>query len=348
MISKAGAGAIIKNSDGYVFLVKTERRGMVRWELPSGIRNEGESIFITLYRRAEKESLSQFTVRIGRAVCMVLNRSIETDHQYFGMFFECKAEVTGIKIEDITVDLPDELRENVIEAAYMDWRQLDPIEIHPQHLEILKKWSNNPDGPLFAVVSDADSERAFYHKKGSVSLCVLDPLSNSYAQSPGGVAPPHLDNETHLKKIFISYSKKDNQHKENLLSQLSGLRDRIVTWNDRDIVPGDNWESRINEELHQANIVLYLVTANSMASDYIQNIELPLIEARCLEKKCTLIPIIVDFCLWKNLDFAKYNALPDNGVPVLDTSHWVNENQAWLNVIRGIERKLSDNFIVPT
>jgi len=85
-------------------------------------------------------------------------------------------------------------------------------------------------------------------------------------------------------------------------------------------------------------VVLYLVSANSMATQYIQNVELPLVEKRCLSNDCVLIPVIVDFCLWEDLDFAKYNALPDKGRPVTDSSFWVNENQAWLKVVQGIKK----------
>jgi internalin A len=123
-----------------------------------------------------------------------------------------------------------------------------------------------------------------------------------------------------------------------LLKHLTGLRDQIITWNDRDILPGEEWDDRIKEELHRADVVLYLVSANSMATQYIQNVELPLIEQRCRNKECVLIPVIIDFCHWEDSDFAKYNALPDKGRPVTDTSFWVNENQAWLKVVQGIKK----------
>jgi len=42
-----------------------------------------------------------------------------------------------------------------------------------------------------------------------------------------------------LQKLFISYSKDDIRHKDSLLKHLTGLRDQIVTWNDRDILPGE-------------------------------------------------------------------------------------------------------------
>lgn len=149
---------------------------------------------------------------------------------------------------------------------------------------------------------------------------------------------PSWSVEQPLKKIFISYSKYDNQHKDTLLKHLAGLRDKIISWNDRDILAGEEWDKRINEELSIADIVLYLVSAHSMTTEYIQHDELPVINARCRKGECVLVPIIVDFCRWQGLDLAKYNALPEKGIPVTDTNHWVNENEAWLKVVEGIEK----------
>ncbi|MFI3217504.1 MAG: COR domain-containing protein [Methylococcales bacterium] len=152
---------------------------------------------------------------------------------------------------------------------------------------------------------------------------------------------PKWSKEENMKKIFISYSKHNHEYKDTLIDHLEGLRNNIVTWHDRDIKAGEEWDERIKDELNKADIVLYLVSHHSMNVDYIKNVELPLIEQRCLAKECKLIPVIVDFCRWQKLDFAKYNALPEKGIPVTDTSHWINENQAWLKVVEGIEQIVS-------
>ena len=141
-------------------------------------------------------------------------------------------------------------------------------------------------------------------------------------------------------RIFISYSKHDNRHKDNLLKQLSGLRDQVITWHDRDILGGEDWDQRIKTVLNEVDVVLYLVTSNSIATEYIQNVELPLIEQRCKEGACILIPVIVDFCVWTELDFAKHNALPEKGVAITDRQ-WKNQNEAWVKVIQGVQRILA-------
>ncbi|MBL7794079.1 MAG: TIR domain-containing protein [Saprospiraceae bacterium] len=141
-------------------------------------------------------------------------------------------------------------------------------------------------------------------------------------------------------KLFISYSKHDQHYKDTLLKHLSGLRNKIVTWHDRDILPGEDWDERIKAALHEADVVLYLVTHNSLATDYIQQVELPLIEERCTAGECILVPVIVDFCLWTELDFANRNALPEKATPVTD-GKWKNENEAWVKVVEGVQRILA-------
>jgi hypothetical protein len=142
-------------------------------------------------------------------------------------------------------------------------------------------------------------------------------------------------------RVFISYSKYDSEYKETLLKHLSGLRGQMIAWHDRDMLPGEEWDARIKSELSRADVVVYLVTHHSLATEYIQNVELPFVEERCREGECVLIPVIVDFCPWENSDFAKYNVLPEKGYPVLDSEHWTTENQAWTRVVEGIKKLLT-------
>jgi Leucine-rich repeat (LRR) protein len=155
---------------------------------------------------------------------------------------------------------------------------------------------------------------------------------------------PNWSKEENMKKIFISYSKSDNEHKETLIKHLAPLRDndKVITWHDLNLKAGEEWDERIKEELNNAEIVLYLVSANSLATAYIQKVELPLIEQRCRAKQCKLVPVIVDFCDWEESWVAKYNALPAKGIPVTNSRHWINENQAWLEVIKGIKLIVSE------
>ncbi|MDX2067494.1 MAG: COR domain-containing protein [Haliscomenobacter sp.] len=146
------------------------------------------------------------------------------------------------------------------------------------------------------------------------------------------------EEESSPRRIFISYSKADQQHKDRLLVHLASLRDKALTWHDQDILPGEDWDESIRDAIAEADVVLYLVSAHSLAAEYIQKVELPLIEER---DDCVLVPVIVDFCNWQEYDFARRNALPGKGVEVVN-KQWTNEDEAWLEVVRGVKRVLGE------
>ncbi|MES9901393.1 MAG: toll/interleukin-1 receptor domain-containing protein [Sedimenticola sp.] len=71
-------------------------------------------------------------------------------------------------------------------------------------------------------------------------------------------------------EVFLSYSHKDLVHKESLETHLSLLRRKkiIGTWSDREIIPGQEWGSQITEKLEIAQVILFLVSSDFIASDY--------------------------------------------------------------------------------
>ena len=136
-------------------------------------------------------------------------------------------------------------------------------------------------------------------------------------------------------KIFYSYSHKDEIFREKLETHLSILRrtNYIEEWHDRRIAPGSNWEEEINENINEADIILLLVSSNFLSSDYCYDSE----TIRALEKhnnnEATVIPIIIQPCLWSISKFSQLQALPKDAKPI---TTWDNEEEAWLDVAEGI------------
>jgi internalin A len=97
-----------------------------------------------------------------------------------------------------------------------------------------------------------------------------------------------------------------------LLSRL-GL---VETWSDRQILPGQLWDHEIRKELAEADIVLLLISANFIASDYSYYQEmLPVLE-RMDSGPQVVIPIILSPVDWSAAPFSKVQALPPNGQPL--------------------------------
>ncbi|MBX2929724.1 MAG: TIR domain-containing protein [Saprospiraceae bacterium] len=152
-----------------------------------------------------------------------------------------------------------------------------------------------------------------------------------------------LEEKTHGKKIdvFISYSHKAKDKKDRLVTHLAQLKrdfPGIELWEDGQILPGKEWDDNIKQKLRTADIVLLLIDADFMASTYIHNTEVPAAFERWKEKKCTVIPIYIGPCYMGNSPITQFQGLP--GGPNTPISSYVNQEEAWLTVARGICRAI--------
>lgn len=135
--------------------------------------------------------------------------------------------------------------------------------------------------------------------------------------------------------VVFCYSHRDEQLRDELETHLKLLRrQRILnTWHDRKILAGGLWERAIDEKFRQADVVLLLVSADFLASDYCYDVELELALEREGRGETRVVPIILRACDWKSAPFARLQALPENARPV---TSWPNRDEAWESVSRGI------------
>ena len=142
-------------------------------------------------------------------------------------------------------------------------------------------------------------------------------------------------------KAFITYSHKDLQRNTDLKTRLAVMEDegKIELWDDNKILPGDEWEKDISDNLTESDILLYLVSATSLASKNC-NKEL----AEVLTPNISVIPIILEACDWENHQLSRFEALPHKGKPI---NEWRPQSKGWQNVVDGI-RKVVDKMQVQT
>jgi tetratricopeptide (TPR) repeat protein len=142
-------------------------------------------------------------------------------------------------------------------------------------------------------------------------------------------------------QLFFSYSHKDKVLRDQLETHLSTLKreNRISAWNDRRITAGTEWKGEIDENLKSSSIILLLVTANFLASDYCNDVELRYAMEQHTQGNACVIPVIMRPCDWKTTTFGKLQALPTDGRPVID---WKTRDAAFLNVAEGIRKALDE------
>lgn len=139
--------------------------------------------------------------------------------------------------------------------------------------------------------------------------------------------------------LFISYSHKDEPIKDELVKHLSGIRRMglISEWNDRKILPGEEWDVTIKGKLEKADIILCLISADFMSSDYINDVEIKNAIERYEKGLIRIIPIIVRPCDFSSFPVSQYQALPKDAKPI---SKWDDQDEALLDVVKSIKKIL--------
>lgn len=147
-------------------------------------------------------------------------------------------------------------------------------------------------------------------------------------------------------EVFFSYSHKDERMREKLEKHLSALRREnvIAGWHDRKIMPGTEWKDQIDKHVETAHIILLLVSADFLNSDYCYDVELKRAIARHDAGEAHVIPIILRPCDWLNTPFGKLQALPRDGKPVSDG---VTQDHAFNEIARGIRRVVEEMSKAP-
>jgi internalin A len=143
--------------------------------------------------------------------------------------------------------------------------------------------------------------------------------------------------------VFFSYSHADEILRDELETHLKLLqRQRVIaSWHDRKLLPGGDWDKEIDSRLDAARIILLLVSADFLASDYCWEKEVERAIERHDRGDAQVVPILLRACDWESSPFAKIQGLPTGMKPV---KSWADRDDAWTNVAKGI-RKLAEGMV---
>lgn len=140
------------------------------------------------------------------------------------------------------------------------------------------------------------------------------------------------------KKIpaFISYAHQDSKFLEELLACLNDDT-HLELWYDKKIRPGSFWNTEILKQLDRADIVMLLISNNSLSSQYINEKEIK----RTLQRdNCAKVGIYISPVNTASNSLGAFQALPpDLKYPI---SSYPDKNVAWTAVRLGIEKVISD------
>ncbi|CUU08733.1 ATPase [Candidatus Kryptonium thompsonii] len=139
-------------------------------------------------------------------------------------------------------------------------------------------------------------------------------------------------------KLFISYSHRDEEpYVEEFKKHIAPLKENglIEEWYDRKILPGEDYQSKIDNNLENADIICLFISANFLSSESCRQEKEKALELR-KKKGISVIPIILSPCGWlDDKDICKLLALPTDGKPILS---FQNRDEAWYNIYNGLKK----------
>jgi hypothetical protein len=150
-----------------------------------------------------------------------------------------------------------------------------------------------------------------------------------------------LSNEQGLL-LFCSYAHEDEKYKEDFDKHLTLLQRKgfVRLWHDRRIVAGMSWEDELDDYLEAARMIVLLISADFLSSDYCYGKEMTRALARYDMGEAAVLPIIVKPVDWELAPFAKLQVLPKDGKAV---TKWRSQDEAWTQVSKEI-RKIIDRI----
>lgn len=144
---------------------------------------------------------------------------------------------------------------------------------------------------------------------------------------------------------FISYTHADSALKEQLVRHLVPLRREglIELWHDAMLRPGEHLDPAVQAALAASDVVILLVSADFIASEYCYEQEMLRAFARQRAGTARVIPIVLRPCQWKGVPIgdgqtlSEYVALPTDGKPVIS---WSDTDTAFDNAVGAIRDML--------
>lgn len=146
---------------------------------------------------------------------------------------------------------------------------------------------------------------------------------------------------TKLLKLFYAYAHEDETLRNQLDTHLSILqRQKVIEgWHDKDITAGSLWQKEIDTHLKEADIILLLVSADFMGSDYCYEVEMTEALKRQAAGEARVIPIILRPCVWESSPLGELQALPKDAKAV---TVWPNRDAAFTDIAKGIRKAIKE------
>ncbi len=145
-------------------------------------------------------------------------------------------------------------------------------------------------------------------------------------------------------KVFVSYSHLDQEWLKRLQVHLKplerhGLVDR---WDDTLIAAGQKWKGEIAKAIDSAAVAILLVSADFLASDFIDKDELPPLLNAAEGEGTVILPLIVSPCRFSETEsLAQFQAVNPPSEPLIRMSK-ADQEQTFVSLAKRVDQLLKE------
>ncbi len=144
--------------------------------------------------------------------------------------------------------------------------------------------------------------------------------------------------------LFFCYAPEDEALRKELEKHLTLLQrgGYITSWSGLGIGVGADWRAEIEREMAAARVILLLVSADFLASDYLYEVELE----RALERRASareevlVLGVLLRPTDWKHGKLTTVEMLPLRGREPLAVIAWPSHDAAFERVTQDLRRRL--------
>lgn len=136
--------------------------------------------------------------------------------------------------------------------------------------------------------------------------------------------------------LFYCYAPEDAELCTTLGGHLNALRRSgwIRIWSESTIDPGANIEEQLEAYLQTADVILFVVSVNLIASDSYDSM-MKKAMSRHWRQEAVVIPVLLKPCGWQDTWLGRLDPLPKNATPI---TSWSQQDLAWQEVALGIRQ----------
>lgn len=190
---------------------------------------------------------------------------------------------------------------------------------------IREKWLEK----LYNTYSEAEKHLSF--DLGRQALVIDDPQLDFYLKQIRLVNLAREVGKIPLltkRKVFIGYSQSDFRWLDKLRLHLKPIEQEGVLdlWDDTRIAAGQHWEETLRDALETARVVVLLVSANFLASDFVTDGSLSALLNRTYVGGTTIIPVILSPSLFYHTNLSTFQPINSPDHPIASMKPTEQEN----------------------